>query len=156
MGLPALNPLEAPAVVCPTCGTVCPANPVRFGKAKVTEVTFSCVNEATNCGWEVKAALRHVTGEGPYALKKEEIEKRRAEAAAAARYTELRNNSVSELIALLPRLKELVHGHKPSHISEIGRMPQQSTAPSATGSAGVASDQNPPAASTTEGTGGNR
>ena len=116
MTLPALNPLQAPAVICPTCGGVCPAEPVRVGSAKVTEVRYSCINPEKDCSWEVKATLQHITGEGPFNIKPKELEQRREQAAAVRRFQEIRENSLSELVALLPKLKGIVRELSPAQV----------------------------------------
>lgn len=111
--VPSLNPLETPTVLCPSCGNLCPPEPIcedNKGRKinKVTEVRYFCVNPEKDCNWEVRAALRHCMGEGPYKMKPEEVERRREEAEQSCRYREIRENAISELIALLPRLKDLV------------------------------------------------
>ena len=112
MSLPSLNPLQAPQIICPTCGALIAAEPVRVGKARVTEVLYACTNEEKGCKWFVKATLTHITGEGPLPMKQEEVDRRRAEAATIKRYQELRENSVSELIAILPHLKEILQAFR--------------------------------------------
>lgn len=122
MSLPSLNPLQAPNVICPSCGTLISAEPVRFGKARVTEVLYTCVNQEKGCSWQVKATLNHITAEGPFALKQEEVERRRAEAETLKRYQELRENGISELIAILPSLKEIVLVFRQSSNKEIPKL----------------------------------
>lgn len=119
MSLPQLNPLEAPHVICPTCGSLLAPEPVRVGKAKVTEVIYVCVNPEKNCGWYVKATMRHMTGEGPFPLKAAEVEERRAQLANVKEFTQAREKNLSELIAMLPQVKRLLadFGEQPAGTS---------------------------------------
>lgn len=108
MSIPSLNPLAAPNALCPTCGNIIVPEPVRVGTGRVTEVIYSCVNPVKNCSWQTKATLHHISGEGPNALKPEEVEKRRKAMEDVKRYQEIRDQGLSELLAIAPTLKEMV------------------------------------------------
>lgn len=138
--VPGLNPLSAPTVICPNCSSMCPPEPITGDPKKgvkikrVHEVRYCCVNPETNCSWEVKATLSHIMGEGPFNLKPEELERRRKEQEELQRFRALRENAISELVHLLPRIKDFLFSHAAQvPAREIGATPPPQSKPTPDG-----------------------
>ena len=126
--LPPLNPLQAPNVICPSCGEIVPPTPTRETKKqpdgqtavskKITEIRYICVNPAKNCAWYVSATLVHVLGEGPFSLKDSERDQLREERKNLEEYSAVREKQMSELFAMLPRLRRILKELEPEGVDE--------------------------------------
>lgn len=112
MAVPALNPVFAPVVVCPTCKSLINPEVQAASRKGMVEVRYVCVNEKTDCRWVLTLSQQHVMGD-MVQLKDEELEKRRAVAKAAADLPATQDAKIRRLIMLLPHIEALLEAVAP-------------------------------------------
>ncbi len=95
----------APVGMCPTCSKILQPVIESMGKTKVSRISVACLN----CGWEMTdVSFQFLSGETPKKIPQERLEQLRAEAAAVEERNSVREKSMSEIIAILPKLREVV------------------------------------------------
>lgn len=131
--VPALSPFPIPQMICPNCSKSCePVPNNEGGKLKrITQVVYSCVNEETNCGWEFKANLSHAMGDGPHAIEPGKLKKLREEAKAIKSSRQARDHAMTEVVALLPKLKAIVKAFEDDAVQQSPALASKSAEPPA-------------------------
>jgi len=106
--IPSNNPWQNTGAICQQCGNPLQLEVDRTTKGIVNEVRVYCINPESNCGYYTVVSLQYLLGDGPKAFTSEELQKRRDQAKGFLDFNLQRDSSIKELIALLPRLKEVV------------------------------------------------
>lgn len=111
MAVPSLNPVSAPTVICPNCKNLIQPEVEPTKKRGMPDIRYVCANEASNCTWVMVLSQQHIMGDMSQ-LKPEEVESRRAQAAAAQDMKDKHEAQVRKLIMLLPHIELLLEAVK--------------------------------------------